>query len=174
MTPTLTNVGHPIFLAGRKYNTDLKIGAQIDICQVAGLLLAMRVLRVDRHFRSTKPLPVLPTPEEVAISGMRASPSSPSIAEPASSAAASAVLLVAGSCLLSSLRGACWYRVPLSRQTHTATRPSGVECLSHMNTFSSTVRNLFTTPTSVKVVALTMPLHSQPVYLLHKIGYKTV
>jgi hypothetical protein len=43
--------------------------------------------------------------------------------------------------------------------------PVGEECLSHIPTLSNTVINLLITPTRVKVVADTIPLQSQPVYL---------
>mmetsp|Transcript_1297 Transcript_1297/g.2977 ORF Transcript_1297/g.2977 Transcript_1297/m.2977 type:complete len:91 (-) Transcript_1297:867-1139(-) len=49
----------------------------------------------------------------------------------------------------SSLRGACWYKVPAMRQRHTKVTPQPVECFSHSTTLSSTVKNLLTTPTKV-------------------------
>jgi hypothetical protein len=46
----------------------------------------------------------------------------------------------------------------------------GEECLSQIPTLSNTVINLLITPTRVKVVAETIPLHSQPVYLRDNVG----
>jgi hypothetical protein len=49
---------------------------------------------------------------------------------------------------------------------HTASKPAGVECLSHKMTFKKIVRNLLITPIREYVVALNMPRQVHPVYLL--------
>ena len=52
------------------------------------------------------------------------------------------------------------------RQMQTAAKPCVEECLSQSTTLRKTVKNLFTTPTSAKLVPLIIPRQLQLEYLI--------